>query len=739
MYHNIIKYKRKTSINIRKKNITINICCIAAFIIKFLILINLSKKTKTDGIIYKYTKISLKIKEEGENKILGTSGIISHINEVIINGNKQNKTADKYYFNQTNNYVEIIFDDYLQDCGDMFYQCNKITEINLSQFNTSKLTRVSGIFNGCSSLTSIDLSNFDTSHVNDMTEMFYGCSSLTSLNLSNFVTSQINDIYDMFSYCSSLISLNLSNFDTSNAIYMYNMFYSCSSLISLDLSNFNIINVKDMKYMFYNCSSLTSLNLSNFDTSKVYDMSNMFQYCINLEYINLYNFNEGNLEVYDNMFSDIPENVVVCLNENITKEKILPQIINKTCYTIYCSYNWKSKQKKFINNKNECIESCDNTGQYKYEYNGKCLENCPDEILYDEYNNALNECKCELEECLLCPEVALNKNLCTKCNINYYQKENDPLNIGEYFNCYYQPDGYYLDNELYKKCYHTCKTCNVNGNNSNHNCLKCNENFLFGIKINDYFNCYENCSYYYYLDNENNFICTINSSCPEEYPKLTGNKTECVKYNIEDKINNIFLNNKENLTEISKEKEIEIYDEILQIIDKEFTSENYNTSKLKSGQDDIIKTDRIIATLTTSENQRNNINNNMTRIDLGECENLLRDFYNISINESLYIKKIDIYQEGMKTLKVEYDVYAKLFGTKLIKLNLTICENNKISILIPIIIKDNLDKLNASSGYYNDICYTTTSEDGTDITLKDRQREFIEKDKIVCQEGCIFS
>ena len=96
----------------------------------------------------------------------------------------------------------------------------------------------------------------------------------------------------------------------------------------------------------------------------------------------------------------------------------------------------------------------------------------------------------------------------------------------------------------------------------------------------------------------------------------------------------------------------------------------------------------------------------MTRIDLGECENLLRDFYNISINESLYIKKIDIYQEGMKTLKVEYDVYAKLFGANLIKLNLTICENNKISILIPIIIKDNLDKLNASSGYYNDICYT---------------------------------
>ena len=48
--------------------------------------------------------------------------------------------------------------------------------------------------------------------------------------------------------------------------------------------------------------------------------------------------------------------------------------------------------------------------------------------------------------------VALDKDLCTKCNIDYYQIENDPLNLGEYFNCYKEPKGYYLDNStlLYK-------------------------------------------------------------------------------------------------------------------------------------------------------------------------------------------------------------------------------------------------------------------------------------------------
>ena len=38
-----------------------------------------------------------------------------------------------------------------------------------------------------------------------------------------------------------------------------------------------------------------------------------------------------------------------------------------------------------------------------------------------------------------------------------------------------------------------------------------------------------------------------------------------------------------------------------------------------------------------------------------------------------------------------------------------------------------------------DICYSTTSDYGTDITLKDRQKLMIEGNIIVCQEDCEFS
>ena len=93
----------------------------------------------------------------------------------------------------------------------------------------------------------------------------------------------------------------------------------------------------------------------------------------------------------------------------------------------------------------------------------------------------------------------------------------------------------------------------------------------------------------------------------------------------------------------------------------------------------------------------------------------------------------------MKIPKVEYDVYCKLNKSNLVKLNLSICEKIKIDLYIPIIIDENIDELNSSSGYYNDICYTTTSESGTDIPLKDRKKEFIDKNKTICQDNCDFS
>ena len=130
-------------------------------------------------------------------------------------------------------------------------------------------------------------------------------------------------------------------------------------------------------------------------------------------------------------------------------------------------------------------------------------------------------------------------------------------------------------------------------------------------------------------------------------------------------------------------------------------------------------------TITTTENQKKNINDNTTKIDFSNCENPLRNAHNISNESKLYMMKFEVKQEGMKIHKIEYEIYSNINGNNLEKLSLSVCQNIKINILMPVKINDNVDKLDSKSRYYDDICYGTKSKSGTDISLKDRKKEYI--------------
>ena len=186
----------------------------------------------------------------------------------------------------------------------MFSNMPSLATLNLSSFDTSKVTIMNSMFNNMSNLTSLNLSNFDTSKVFDMELMFYGMSNLTTLNLSNFDTSKVTDMRSMFSNMSNLTTLNLSNFDTSKVTSMSEMFYGMSNLTTLNLSNFDTSKVTDMDYMFSNMSNLTTLNLSNFDTSKVTSMSGMFYGTSNLATLDLSSFDTSKVTDMSRMFFD---------------------------------------------------------------------------------------------------------------------------------------------------------------------------------------------------------------------------------------------------------------------------------------------------------------------------------------------------------------------------------------------------------------------------------------------------
>lgn len=91
----------------------------------------------------------------------------------------------------------------------------QISVTGLQNLNTSEVTNMQGMFCGLSNST-LDVSHFNTEKVTDMSYMFNICSNLTSLDISNFNTGNVTKVTRMFRDCSALTSLTIgSNFNTS--------------------------------------------------------------------------------------------------------------------------------------------------------------------------------------------------------------------------------------------------------------------------------------------------------------------------------------------------------------------------------------------------------------------------------------------------------------------------------------------------------------------------------------------
>jgi hypothetical protein len=217
---------------------------------------------------------------------------------------------------------------------------------------------------------------------------------------------------------------------------------------------------------------------------------------------------------------------------------------------------------------------------------------------------------------------------------------------------------------------------------SNNKCLiKCNEDSEYKYEYHK--KCYDQCP-----EGTIKFDRTsiINSSyckpnCTKDYPYEIISLQKCVKYCpfkflkkndcIQNYLENQIIGNI-NIQEDLIIKNLEIY----------FTTEEYDTYHLDKGEDEIFENENMSIVFTTAQNQNKNQNKNTTIINLGQCEEILREEYNISENESLYIKKIDVYEKGMKIPKIEYDIYYKS-GKNLKKLNISVCKDTKITLLIP--------------------------------------------------------
>ena len=590
----------------------------------------------------------------------------------------------------------------------MFFNCQKLKSINLSHFKTPSLNSMKGLFEGCSSLISFDLSNFDTSKVQAFTSLFNMCSSLKYINLNNLNTSKVDDMRWMFTNCKELTSVEISQLDLSNAIKIGSMFSGCEkleklnfntsyklskledidslfsgckSLKSLDLTFLDISQIKFFDNIFYNCESMQYINISNFNISSVISMKNTFNGCKSLKILNIFSFTENTDLTLSDTFEGIND-LIYCIQDSCKTNNINGLLSQKNSIN-NCSHICFQNNSKYIVEKNICVQDCSEDTDYKYEYKNKCYSSCNNYYSYDK------------KECI------------------------DEI-----------PEGFYLNDSILKtidKCPLKCKSCS-NISMENDLCISCNENYtIFNEESKKpYIDCYLECPLGYININDS---CEIYSCNDNTLYELVVNHS-CIHYCSAFNFLNRVCKGRNN----SKIIKINIINNIRNDIVKGKLDTLLSKIKNDTKEDIEIFEEDITYQITSSYNQNNKKYENISIITFTKCEKKLRSYYDIKDNETLIIFKIDVYEEGLLMPIVEYEIYHPNNYTRL---DLSICNEYNINISVPVSIdENNLYKYFQTSDYYNDKCFPFTSINGTDVTLKDRQNEYINNNLTICENNC---
>ena len=245
--------------------------------------------------------------------------------------------------------------------ANMFYKCNSLTSIDVSSFDTGKVTDMSGMFSTCGNLTTITASEvWSTEAVTNSDLMFYNDTKLiggegtafdaehvdaeyaridggnnnpgymtVALPIYGYATlynGKLTFYYDRKRQTRAGTAFPLNNgtsavfwrnevaevtavvFDFSFSRYFptttYSWFYDMTNLKTIEgWKNLNTDSVANMRMMFGNCSSLEEIDLSNFNTQKVTNMRQMFLNCSGMKSIDVSNFDTQNVTNMMAMFS----------------------------------------------------------------------------------------------------------------------------------------------------------------------------------------------------------------------------------------------------------------------------------------------------------------------------------------------------------------------------------------------------------------------------------------------------
>ena len=634
--------------------------------------------------------------------------------------------------NSYNNYISLTDEYYsfLKSCT------NDIRDFNIEKFDNEFLAC-------CSQSSKIYCNRLDLSY--------------------NF----INEFYILLNEDSEAHSTKISYFDSKlafiifgtykeNKIFVYSLFFpQC-----IDIDNLYVINELIINENIDNLFDAINKKTNNILSFKFIDLPNNSQ--LEMYYSNTgttFNLINDNTQLYE-----ITENSLLKFKNTLSSPNVVLSTIN---YYIYSNETYQSKMCSIKINSlkcnigclncnkipSECTE-CDNNDNYYYspEINTECynLNEKKEEWFFDKIEKKFYICSKSCKHYI----TLSNENL-IDCGNNYiyYPVENkNECWLKETNNNYYF---FNTNTKQFEECYERCNSCTKKRDILTQNCISCKsdyillnnncylptekvENYYYNLTQNKFIECYSSCKYCNGLGEINNNNCKVckNSlylyhnncylTCPKGTYSYSKNEINSCKKNISEEEN----------SEIKKDMNL---NEIIDLIDNNL--EDYiNPNNIIDGEHfDII----IYDVEDEYEANLNNEKNKLSIIELNECIDILRKEYKLSEEERIIMIKIDQNITNSPVNKVEFFLYTQ----NGIELDTSYCKDMNINIKKPLInINFDIDSANyldnlginafdPTDDFFNDICFSFTNENGTDVILLDRKNDYFQN-QTFCEDNC---
>ena len=506
---------------------------------------------------------------------------------------------------------------------------------------------------------------------------------------------------------------------------------------------------KIFKKCYKNCKTCDELGTSEYDMK-----------CTSCDNYNAYFFYSGTknclkmpmrgyyIDKTDNKIKKCDISCATCSSKAILNSE--NQVVNcDTCNKDLGFYNIpgtticinKTREGEYYDESCNCFKKCYKdcltcSGQAMDEYHMNCLS-CDTSEGYEFYPKNSNCLKCKTlnkkvneEETECIDEIVETKTIITTtgtCHPNCIKCSGPPTvkNGVEIQNCITCQPGLYLKNG---------------------NCIKsytCPYKFFYQAKIDRN------------ADTEQKICLDKNENCPCALPFFYPNTQECVAIcpldmifyqgcqisdvpnGLNTLINLVKLYFKQGLINtLSQSIVVSELNNIIEEIIVKITLEKL-LSKL-----DMIK-NRIL------DESNNNENTDINGIDLGECENILRKYYNIPDDIELFLLKLDIRKNNSKYSQIQYEIFNPYNRSE--KLNLSLCQEQEQKVTLINQIDSSMDSETISkvletnkikdkfySNYnklFTQYCFKFIAETGADVLIQDRLIDY-NYEEILCQTGC---